>query len=266
MNKSSRQWAFFLGGHDLEMATIAQLLADQYKGPVYDKHLRWGAKASDYEKEISEALAEGCVIVLIEMEDDLQLPLENRVLIDHHGAQAGESQPTSLHQVFDLLMLPSSHWTRWHELVAANDRAYIPGMLKVGASREEIQAIRLADRKAQGITEAEEKAAATALDKPKFLCQQNLVQFTLPHNRSAALMDRLQPELGGGGYPNVLVLSPAEINFFGDGVAICSLADAFPKGWYGGALPRRGFWGHPAPLPELEQITGLLCRALNNPH
>lgn len=62
---------FFLGGADLEMATIRALLDETVPGNVHDKGLRWGAKASAYREEIMSALAQGLTPVLVELEDNL---------------------------------------------------------------------------------------------------------------------------------------------------------------------------------------------------
>jgi hypothetical protein len=65
-------------------------------------------------------------------------------------------------------------------------------------------------------------------------------ELGLPHSRTAALVDRLQPELGGPGFENLVVLSLEEVNVFGAGEVIQALTAAFPSGWYGGALPAYG--------------------------
>ncbi len=53
-------------------------------------------------------------------------------------------------QIPELLNIELS---RWQQLIAANDCGYIPAMLKMDASNNEIEAIRKADRKAQGVTD-----------------------------------------------------------------------------------------------------------------
>ncbi|MBK9316283.1 MAG: hypothetical protein IPM55_18875 [Acidobacteria bacterium] len=152
MNSPSSQLVFFLGGRDLEMVTIRDLLGETSHGGCHDKALSWGARASAYRTEIAETIAAGKTPVLIELENDLGLQEDEFINIDHHGARAGREAPTSLHQVFALLDLPADKWTRWHQLVAANDRGYIPEMLAEGATPEEIRQVRAADRQAQGIT------------------------------------------------------------------------------------------------------------------
>ncbi len=242
---------FFLGGHDLEMITTRDLLLEVAPERFHDKRLAWGAKASAYRREISETLAHGLIPVLIELTNDLDLTPVQFVEIDHHGDRAGENRPTSLHQVFDLLKLPPERWTRWFELVAANDWGYIPALVEMGASQEEIVKVRAADRAAQGITAKEEAEGEQAVTRAENLADGLLTVVYLPHSRTATVADRLQPELGGPGYKNLLVYSPDQMNFFGSGQLVLALDKQFPGGWYGGALPARGFWGHDPPLPDV---------------
>ncbi len=241
---------FFLGGQDLEMLTIREVL-DELKVEYYDKRLLWGAKASDYKEEIQTVLAKGMSPVLIELTLDVEIDAGRTITIDHHGKRAGSDKPTSLHQVFELLNLPQDKWTRWFDLVAANDRGYIPAMLEIGATQEEIIKVRAADRAAQGITAEEEvggeKAAANAEDFAGGM----LTLVHLQHTRTAAVTDRMEPALGGRGYRNLLVISPGQVNFFGYGDMVYALNREYPGGWYGGALPERGFWGHGEPVPDV---------------
>ena len=239
---------FFLGGADLEMDTIRALLKQYAPDRVHDLHLRWGAKASAYRVEIENCLAAGCTPVLIELEDDLSLDAQPVRIVDHHGALAGNDKPTSLHQVFALLDLARSEWTRWYELVAVNDRGYIPALLDMGATREEIVRVRAADRAAQGITPEEEITAERAAHDAETLAGGALTVVRLSHSRTAAVTDRMHPGLGGPGYRNLFVKSPDELNFYGSGMLVLALDCAFPGGWYGGALPEQGFWGHGPPL------------------
>ncbi len=249
---------FFLGGHDLEMVTIRELVARHTPCVIHDRLLRWGAKASDYHAEIAAALEVGAVPVLIELKLDLPLPTDRIRIIDHHGPQAGHDRPTSLEQVFALLNLPDTLWDRHLQLVAANDRGHIPAMLELDASRQEIESIRQLDRRAQGITKAEEQAAEAAMKQLDYLLNNRLIVARLPHNKTAALVDRLQLRQGGAGGGNILVFSPHEVNFFGDGEAVHALDSEFPGGWYGGDLPAKGFWGLSSENPQEQAMIGLL--------
>lgn len=242
---------FFLGGYDLEMVTIRDILLEVAPDGFYDKGLAWGAKASAYRQEITETLACGLTPVLVELTNDLPLKPTQFLEVDHHGERAGENRATSLHQVFDLLGLPSDRWTRWFELVAANDRGYIPAMMEMGATQEEIGKARTADRAAQGITLEEEAEGERAVVHAETIANGMLTVVRLPHSRTATVTDRLQPELGGAGYTNLLVYCPDQVNFFGSGKLVLALDQRFPGGWYGGALPKRGFWGHNLPAPDV---------------
>lgn len=244
MTPSARdRLAFFLGGSDLEMQAIRGLLEETAPDRFHDKRLGWGARASAYKKEIAQALAAGHTPVLVELEDDLGLAPEGVIVADHHGPRAGAENPTSLHQVFALLDLPSERWTRWFDLVAANDRGHIAEMLALGATAEEIARVRAADRAAQGIGPQEERAGEEAVRRAETLAKGRLTLVRLPHAHTATVTDRMNPALGGPGFQNLLVLSPDEVNFFGNGELVMALDECFPGGWYGGALPQNGFWG-----------------------
>ena len=252
------RYVFFLGGHDLEMETIADLLEELHATYCYKK-LNWGAKASAYKDEIGHAIKANHTPVIVELLDDVGLPPESIVIVDHHGVNAGASRKSSLRQVFELLGLPEKRWDRRLMLVSANDVGYIPALVEAGASKEEITEIRAADRKAQGITSEQESQGEEAITMAETLCGGRLTVVRLPHSKTGVVSDRLQPELGGPGCINLLVISSDEVNFFGEGWLVKALIDEFPDGWYGGALPDRGFWGHGLPLPD---ITGFLRRKL----
>ena len=52
---TDNQYIFFIGGKDLEMETIKQLLSAHNQSYI-DKNLGWGAKTSAYEAEISRTV------------------------------------------------------------------------------------------------------------------------------------------------------------------------------------------------------------------
>jgi hypothetical protein len=239
-----RRRRYFLGGADLEMRTIRDLLLRHAPGQVVDAGLGWGARASDYRAQIEAALARGERPVLVELAWDLPDALRAQVdLIDHHGARAGVSAPSALRQVFDLLGLPEDAWTAEFALIEANDRGHIAAMRRLGAAPDEIRRIRAADRAAQGVAPADEARAVEAIEARQQHLGGALTVVALPHARTSTVTDRLDAELGGPGFRNLLVLSPAETNFYGDGAWIAALDAAFPGGWRGGELPLRGYWG-----------------------
>jgi len=237
---------FFLGGHDLEMVTIGELLRE-CGVPFHDKRLGWGARASAYREEIEAALAAGEAPVFVELQLDLDLPGEHVVVVDHHGERAGGDKPSSLRQVFSLLKLPPERWTRRLALVEANDIGHVRAMQALGASLEEMQAIRHADRAAQGVTEADETAARGAIEARFESPGREFTVVRISHTRASAVADLMDETLGGPGFRNLVVVSPSEVNVFGEGWLVSLLNALLPGGWLGGALPERGFFGHARP-------------------
>lgn len=248
---------FFLGGRDLEMVAIRELVERAAPGQFTDHSAGWGAKASDYCVEIESAFAAGYTPVLVELALELPLATGKVLIVDHHGPLAGANAPTSLEQVFRLLERPQAEWTRWYELVAANDRGHVRGMQRVGATQAEMIQVRAADRSAQGITANEESLGKAAAIAAVAMFDGRLTVVRLPHGRTATVTDALTRELGGPGYENLLILCPDETAFFGGGSAVVALDRTFPGGWTGGELPERGYWGHPSQLP-LEAVFPLL--------
>ena len=240
---------FFLGGIDLEMVAIRDLL-QMHGFSVVDGNLGWGAKLSAYKSELEELARSGDGVhpVLVELEIDAPALLSpfnpgGYTIVDHHGDRAGHDTPTALEQIRDLIGLPSEEWTRFHELVAANDRGHILGLVEVGANQAEIEEIRLRERELQGISTAEDTTAAHAIENRVETHGGAVTRIDLPHAKTAAVTDRMSPALGGPGYDNLVIFSPEEVNFFGNGSVIERLDSRFPGGWKGGNLPKKGFWG-----------------------
>jgi len=244
----NKEYVFFLGGHDLEMLVIRDLLARQ-GAPYVDKGLGWGAKASAYQKEIGKAVRQKRLPVLVELEDDTGLAGNEVVIVDHHGTRAGVDKPTALEQVWRLLEMPHSDWqeARYEDLpyplIAANDRGHVRAMQYLGATQEQMTKVRELDRKAQGITEQQERQAQVGIERAQHRLHGRLTVVQVPHAKTATVTDRLHVALGGPGYENLLIVSPDETNFYGRGEAICRLDKQWPGGWSGGELPDRGFWG-----------------------
>ena len=177
---------FLLGGHDLEMLTIRDVLKTH--GIAYADHdLSWDkAFLSSYREEMAILQREGRDIYGIELQEDTPMPARYHS-IDHHNALA--QSPSSLEQVMDILSLPMD---RHQALVAANDKAYIPGMLQIGATDEEIAEIRKTDRAAQGVTEEDEKLADIAVTNNTKHIGELVVVHALS-DRFSPICDRLFP-------------------------------------------------------------------------
>lgn len=253
--------AFFLGGRDLEMLACREMLAAAAIAPslVHDRSLLWGARASAYLPAITSAIRDGYTPVLIELEDDLppEIDRSGLIIIDHHGPRAGADRPCSLRQLFDLLVsrgLNRASWTREHDLIAANDTGHIHGMLALSppGSPEEILRIRQADRAAQGVTSTHDAQAAEAVQNRSQIGQLTLV--TLPHDHHSAAADLFDPLPGGPKAQALLVRGPGKVSFYGPGSAVLALHKQF-GGWYGGALPERGYWGMASPPEDIAAIS-----------
>lgn len=198
---------FLLGGNDLEMTTIKNLLVNA--GEQFETHdLRWdNAKLSSYEKTLEEyGNSPDYQIYGIELNEDIPHP-DNYVRIDHHNDFA--NKPSSLEQVAKLLDLAMD---RHMQLVAANDARYIPGMIKLGASREEIDDIRRADRAAQGISEGDDERLAEESLKSCKGDASNLYVVESLTSKFSTICDRIYP------YRRLLIYNDDVAEFYGEGV------------------------------------------------
>lgn len=198
---------FLLGGNDLEMTTIKNLLVNA--GEQFETHdLRWdNAKLSSYEKTLEEyGNSPDYQIYGIELNEDIPHP-DNYVRIDHHNDFA--NKPSSLEQVAKLLDLAMD---RHMQLVAANDARYIPGMIKFGASREEIDDIRRADRAAQGVSEGDDERLAEESLKSCKGDASNLYVVKSLTSKFSTICDRMYP------YRRLLIYNDDVAEFYGEGV------------------------------------------------
>lgn len=257
------KYAFFLGGHDLEMVTVRDVL--ERAGQWYcDKGLAWGARASVYGEEIHVAVSQGFVPVLMELVLDIELPV-NAVVVDHHNQHA--HCPASILQVLNLLGLTP---TRWHELVAANDSGYIPGLRAMGANSIEIAKIRRADRAAQGVTPQMELDAEVAIDCVRY--HGSLAVAHIPHLKPSPVTDRLFDRWPDG-RENLLTIckSGGKVHtyYFGRGDICAELLSRFPQptGFAGGqglgSANANAFAGVNAPelsSPFVEAVKALASR------
>lgn len=192
------------------------------------------------------------------------------VVVDHHFARSGE--PASITQVVAYLRtLPerlrknaksgnfddereavaraaqieavlnfSTATARWIELVAANDARYIPGMMAIGATQEEIDRVRTFDRLAQGITPAQDAEGLRAIGEKEVVGRLTVVRMS--HSKTATVADRMF-----GQYNQLLIISgDGETNFFGDGALCAELKEKF-GGWNGGSglgkVGETAYWG-----------------------
>lgn len=205
MNIAQRHNLFLLGGYDLEMLTIKQILEGRDDCIVLDKQLRWdNAKLSAYQGDLEKYQEYN--IFGIELQEDIPLPA-NYHRIDHHNDWA--HKPSVLEQVAQLI---SVQLNRDQQLVAANDKGYIPAMQALGATEEEIADIRKRDRAAQGITAEEEMMAESSISENLKRCG-TLTIVKSQTSRFSPICDRLFP------YKRLLIYTDSEWIYYGEGKA-----------------------------------------------
>jgi len=202
-----KDFTFLLGGADLEMSEIRKML-DAYKSsPVpefqidyVDHHLEWGARLSNYKDLISSINANK--IIGIELIEDIPIPL-NYVSFDHHNENV--ERLSSLEQIAELLKV---RLNRYQILVAINDRSYIPGMIAFGATEKEIEEIRRNDRKAQGVTEEDEKLAEQSIQNHRTLLN-NITVIESLTSKFSTITDRLFP------FKHLLIYNIDSLTYYG---------------------------------------------------
>lgn len=250
------KYFFLLGGHDAEMERIRMVL-ENARLPFLDKFLGWGAKASAYGEDLP-GIALNYTPVMVELEIDCELP-EGTIVVDHHGSRSAE--PASLLQVLTLLGIEP---TRLDRIVAANDSGWFAGMQAIGATAEEMEAVRAMDRAAQGITDEQETEAVRALARePEYIGPVRVIRMS--HSKCAPVGDRLAVAAIAAGkpIPQYLVLSQdGEVNFSGDGALCATLKEKF-GGWNGGSgLGKAGetaYWGG---YPDHEAVVEFIREAV----
>ena len=203
MKCTPQQRLFLLGGQDLEMLTIKEMLDSDDDSLVLDKHLRWdNALLSKYQHEMEQH--ERFDIYGIELQEDIP-PKNNYHRIDHHNDF--EDKPSALEQVGELLGV---RLNRYQQLVAANDKGYIPAMEALSATPSEIAEIRAKDRAAQGINPEDERLAEISVkDHLSRLGQLTIVKAFTSH--FSPICDRLYP------WSNLLIYTDDEWTFYGEG-------------------------------------------------
>lgn len=196
---------FLLGGHDLEMCTIKELLCEQ--GVRYfDAGLRWdNARLSAYAPVLEQyGNSPDWTICGVELEADVQ-ELDNYMAVDHHNENSDKS--SALEQVAEILRVPLD---RYQQLVAANDKGYIKAMTDADlqVTDAEIKDIRRRDREAQGVTDRDERLAQMAIYDHKEDCGELVIVKALS-TKFSPICDRLYP------YDNLLIYMDDRWCFYG---------------------------------------------------
>jgi hypothetical protein len=152
-NNVKNEMVFLLGGYDLEMLEIKNILIKNSKHFI-DKKLSWGAKLSSYK----DILNDTTLYYGIELIEDIQPP-KNYISIDHHNEN--QIKKSSIEQVAEILHIELN---RYQKLISLNDSGYIPAMQKFGATEVEIDFIRQKDRAIQGATNEDEILAKLSIE------------------------------------------------------------------------------------------------------
>lgn len=182
---------FLLGGHDLEMDTIKGILL-RMSFRVEDHNLTWAdANLSAYKGSLDEEKNSGRYIIGVELKNDIVFNESNYLDIDHHGDSVNKG--SSLEQIADRIGYSLTFDER---LVAANDEGYVPALkelLKDMDNEEQlriIREIRRKDRKAQGISEAEERTADSEIENA-YALSNGVVFLKTSLNHFSPIADRL---------------------------------------------------------------------------
>lgn len=232
--------------NDAEAVEIRKLLGEQGEAVAVSRQ-RWGASWAGLEPEVRAAIAAfrqahpGGLIYGVELSGPDPYGAVN---IDHHryGDEDRGQAASSLEQVAALVpgAVPLG---RWRNLVALNDRGYIPAMESAGATWAEIEAVRRADREAQGVTAEQEAAAERDLAKrAEFSADGQRVRVECPDGSSAAHADRLY-----GRAREILLMAPGEWNYYGPRHRELAARFAGRRGCWSGGAEASGYFGIAAP-------------------
>jgi len=152
---------FFLGGADLEMQEIRNILIS--RNIKYENNkLSWNnAYWKNYKKIIEKKINEGYTIVGVELICKNDRPENEHIIdIDHHNYN--RCKPAAIEQVAKMLDVKLNEYQKY---VALNDKGYIPAMLQAGVSLKNIENIRHKDREVQGLDESEFEIAKKMQEK-----------------------------------------------------------------------------------------------------
>lgn len=168
--------------------------------------------------------------------------------IDHHiyRDENRSNEKSSIEQVATLLGV---ELTRHQTLIAANDKGWIPAMLAMGASDNEIKIVRAQDRLSQGVTPDQEAQAVSDINGAEVQGTKWLIRC--PKGSTSAITDRIF-----GQYTELLTIDGQNgkwIYFGPRHMQFYSLTEGGTDHarWAGGD-PKNGFSGVEKPTAETE--------------
>jgi hypothetical protein len=211
---SSEAKLFLLGGYDLEMVTIRNLLIKHgfmlSSSPDFhqsgnrmfaDFRLSWGASVTAYESLLSFP---GSVFGIELSEPDGWKPPSNYHRIDHHNESA--NNPSSIEQVAAILGHELSPYER---IIVANDTGYIPALEALKLTKDEIAEIRRRDREAQGVTAKDEQLAEDSITK-NLVREKDIAIIKSGTDRFSAITDLMY-----GKASRMIVYNEKKVTFYG---------------------------------------------------
>jgi hypothetical protein len=156
--------------------------------------------------------------------------------------------PPSIEQVAAILGITLS---REQQLVAANDKGFIPAMLDMGATDEEIARIRKLDRQSQGVTANDEELAEQSINN--HLSRDGVITIVKSLTpKFSPITDRLF-----GKADKLVVYNNQKLVYYGQGAAklnshFLHLAEEGAT-YYGGG--ENGYWGIKEGVLSVTEIT-----------
>lgn len=230
--------------NDGEAAEIVRVLVEGAQQVLVSEQ-GWGATWAGLEGWIQQGLewrlATGARVYGVELQG--RNPW-GAIDIDHHRYTSEDRwrADSSLEQVLRLLgRIPS----RWQVLVAANDKAYITGMRSEDATDEEIRAVRLHDRRLQGVTRADEERAVAEIQAAEWHGSKALV-------RCLGKITAAHSDLLNWRAKEWLLTGPATWEYSGPRhTAMARLCEQGEKWWSGGAASS-GYFGVATPGSETQ--------------
>ncbi len=179
--------------NDLEAVEIRNLLVGAGE-TVLESQQRWGASWENLESEVvaevNKLLQNNPETEIVGVELFGDCPWANSRTIDHRTWGNGDSshELSSIEQVAQELGVELNRYLR---LVAANDKAWFPGLKAAGATAGEADVIRQADRCAQGVTPDDEAQAVRDIESAERRGDRVLVRTTLSSYQVSPISDRL---------------------------------------------------------------------------
>jgi hypothetical protein len=244
---TKRVWV--LAVNDGEAVEIVRLLQDHDEGTLLSQQ-SWGASWSGLEAEIQAALRQFRAynptgeIVGIELAGANAYGASN---IDHHRYD-DDDRTCPLSSLEQVAARIGAQLTRRGQLVAANDRGFIPAMLEMGATDEEIRDVRTQDLDAQGITAEQIAAERREVENAKVFNGRYLVNSAF--DPPTAHGDVLFLEKGASEW---LVCGPNVWSYSGPRHVQMAALLLDEKHWSGGR-PECGYFGVQAPGARSQQL------------